>query len=115
MEARTLAQQFVITRLLAAQLRDKLAEVPGHAERSRLGRLDLELDKTLLRMLAMECRLGEERGMRALEMVEMMGDRTGRMLEAAGKVADRYDRDVLAEKIREVGERRVNGMDEDEE
>ena len=114
-EAQTLAQQFVVTRVLASQLRDKLSEAGGHAERSRLGRLDLELDKTLLKMLAMECRLGEERGMRALEMVEMMGDRTGRMLEAAGKVADRYDRSVLAEKIREVGERKINGMDEDEE
>lgn len=114
-EERALAQQFVAARILAAQLRDGLGEPgAGHAERSRLGRVELEMDKTLLRMLAMECRLGEERGMRALEAVELMGDRTGRMLEAAGKVADRYDRVVLAEKIREIGERRVNGMDEDE-
>ncbi|SPO03949.1 probable sepB protein [Cephalotrichum gorgonifer] len=116
-EASTLAQQFLVTGILAAQVRDKISDggSAGHAERSLLGRLNLEIDKTLLKMLAAECRNGEDRGMRALEMVELMRDRTGRMVEAAVKVADRYDRGLLVEKIREVGERRVNGMDEDEE
>jgi chromosome transmission fidelity protein 4 len=51
--------------------------------------------------------------MRALEMVELMRDRTGRMFEAAGKVADRYGRTILGEKIRQLGEKRVSGEDDD--
>jgi chromosome transmission fidelity protein 4 len=36
------------------------------------------------------------------------------MIEAAGKVAERYGRNVLGEKIREVGETRLLGaMEED--
>jgi chromosome transmission fidelity protein 4 len=77
--------------------------------------LELDIDKTLLQYLAIECREGEDRGMRALEVVQLMKDRTGRMLEAAGKVAERYGRSILGEKIREVSERRLGGdeMDED--
>ena len=62
----------------------------------------------------MECREGEDRGMRALEMVGLMRDRTGRMMEAAGKVAERYGRSVLGDKIRELCEKRVAGMDDDD-
>lgn len=52
--------------------------------------------------------------MRALETVSLMRDRTGRMIEAAVKVAERYGRNVLGEKIREIGEERISGgMDED--
>jgi chromosome transmission fidelity protein 4 len=78
-----------------------------------LQRLEVEIDKTLLQMMAVECREGEERGMRALEMVGLLRDRSGRMIEAAGKVAERYGRGVLGEKIREVAEERLLGMDED--
>jgi len=54
--------------------------------------------------------------MRALEIVQLMRDRTGKMLEAAGKVAARFGRDVLGEKIREVAERRLVGLEgEDDE
>ena len=59
----------------------------------------------------MECREGEERGMKALEIVGLMKDRGGKMIEAAGKVAGRWGRVVLEEKIREVGERRLMGLD----
>lgn len=76
--------------------------------------METEIDKTLLKMMAVECREGEERGMRALEMVALFKDRTGRMIEAAGKVAERYGRNVLGDKIREMGEERLGGdMDED--
>lgn len=116
-ESRRLHQQYLLATLRASQLRD-LAEASSrdstHSQRAALARLELEADKTLLQLLAVECREGEDRGMRALEMVELMRDRTGRMVEAAGKVAERYGRTVLGGKIREVGERRVNGMDEDE-
>lgn len=118
-EARKLEQAFLLGTVAAAQLRDAAddelhaPEGGRHAQRSALARLELEMDKTLLQLLAAECREGEERGMRALEMVHLMRDRTGRMVEAAVKVAERYGRGILSEKIREVGEKRAAGMEED--
>ena len=115
-ERRRLEQAFLLKGLQAAQLRDAAdndADDQGGAQTSALTRAELDIDKTLLQLLAGECRAGEERGMRALELVRLMRDRSGRMVEAAGKVAERYGRTVLGEKIREIGEQRVNGMDED--
>ncbi|SCV56901.1 probable sepB protein [Fusarium fujikuroi] len=114
-ETRKLEQQFMLHNVGAAQLRDLMEATSGsHALRSQLSRLELEIDKTLLQLLAVECREGEERGMRALEMVQLMRDRTGRMMDAAGKVAERYGRTILGEKIREFGEKRVGGLEDDE-
>ncbi|KAJ4306961.1 DNA polymerase alpha accessory factor Mcl1 [Collariella sp. IMI 366227] len=63
------------------------------SQRALLARLELDIDKALLQMLAIECREGgEERGMRALEVVQLMRDRSGRMVEAAGKIAESYFR-----------------------
>lgn len=112
-ESRKLEQQFLLRGVQAAQMADLVeATTSTHAQRSALSRLEVEIDKTLLQLLAIECREGEERGMRALEMVELMRDRTGRMIEAAGKVAERYGRTILGDKIREVGEKRADGTDE---
>ncbi|KAG6027999.1 hypothetical protein E4U40_001249 [Claviceps sp. LM458 group G5] len=114
-ETMKLEQQFMLRDIQSAQLRDLVESTSGnHAQRSLLSRIELEIDKTLLQLLAEECRQGEERGMRALEMVELMRDKTGRMMDAAGKVAERYGRTVLGDKIREIGEKRVSGMDEDD-
>ena len=118
-ETRKLEQQYLLKGIAAAQLQDLVDSTrsggAGHAaQRAGLARLELEIDKTLLQYLAVECREGEDRGMRALEVVELMRDRTGRMLEAAGKVADRYGRSVLGEKIREVAERRAGAADDDD-
>ncbi|ROW17091.1 hypothetical protein VPNG_01030 [Cytospora leucostoma] len=114
-ESRRLEQQFMLRGIQAAQVQDLVESTSGsHAQRAALARLEIEIDKTLLQLLAVECREGEERGMRALEMVELMRDRTGRMVEAAGKVAERYGRTILGDKIREFGEKRSNGMDFDE-
>jgi chromosome transmission fidelity protein 4 len=113
-QSRKLEQQFMLKGIQAAQLRDLVDATSGsHSQRTLLARLEVEIDKTLLQLLAEECREGEERGMRALEMVELMRDRTGRMFEAAGKVADRYGRTILGEKIRQLGEKRVSGEDDD--
>ncbi|KAI1649622.1 WD40 repeat-like protein [Daldinia loculata] len=113
-ESRKLEQQFLLKGITAAQLQDLADSTSGsHTQRSNLARLELEIDKTLLQLLAIECRESEDRGMRALEIVELMRDRTGRMIEAANKVAERYGRSILGEKIREVGERRANAMDDD--
>ncbi|KAF5249860.1 hypothetical protein FANTH_4829 [Fusarium anthophilum] len=114
-ETRKLEQQFMLHNVKAAQLRDLMEATSGsHTLRSQLSRLELDIDKTLLQLLAVECREGEERGMRALEMVQLMRDRTGRMMEAAGRVAERYGRAILGEKIREVGEKRVGGLEDDD-
>lgn len=111
-ETRKLEQQYLLKGIAATQLQDLLdATATGSgtaAQRAGLARLELEIDKTLLQYLAVECREGEDRGMRALELVQLLRDRSGRMVEAAGKIAERYGRGILGEKIREVGERRLN-------
>ena len=101
--------------LLTAQQEDLIDSTKStYSQRSALAKMELEIDKTLLQMMAVECREGEERGMRALEMVTLMRDRSGKMIEAAGKIAERYGRTVLGEKIREVGEEKLlNAMEED--
>lgn len=84
-------------------------------QRAELARREVEIDKILLQMLAVECREGEERGMKALELVGMMQDRSGKMIEAAVKIAQRYSRSILEDKIRDLGERRLMGMEEDDD
>ncbi|KAK5112834.1 DNA polymerase alpha accessory factor Mcl1, partial [Cryomyces antarcticus] len=83
--------------------------------RTELSRRELEVDKMLLQLLAAECREGEDRGMKALEVVGLMRDRSGRMLEAAGKVAARFGRDILGEKITQLAERRLVGLNDDDD
>lgn len=114
-ELKKLEGEYVLKSILTAQQEDLIEFTKSsHSQRSALAKMEVEIDKTLLKMVAVECREGEERGMRALEMVTLLKDRTGRMIEAAGKVAERYGRNVLGEKIREVGEMRLGGgMDED--
>jgi chromosome transmission fidelity protein 4 len=84
-------------------------------QRAELARKELDLDKVLLQMLAVECREGEERGMKALELVHLMKDRNGKMVEAAVKIAERYGRGVLEDKIRDLAERRYMGAGDDDE
>ncbi|OWP03698.1 hypothetical protein B2J93_9544 [Marssonina coronariae] len=114
-ELKKLEGAFVLNSILTAQQQDLVNNTKSTAyQRSSLARMELEIDKTLLQMMAVECREGEERGMRALEMVSLLKDRTGRMIEAAVKVAERYGRHVLVEKIREIGETTLLGdMEED--
>lgn len=127
-EARRLEQQFMLKAIRAAQLVGRVeASSPSEPKSSRrataasLARVEVDIDKVLLQLLAAECREGEERGMRALEIVGLMRDRSGRMVEAACKVAGRYGLNILGDKIRELGEARVaaaredESMDEDEE
>lgn len=116
-ERRKLEEKFVRETLLL-ELQDELVQNSraSREEKNDVVRREVEVDKLLLQLLAQECREGEERGMRALEIVGLMRDRTGRMVEAAGKIAGRFGRDVLGEKIMQLGERRLVGLaDEDEE
>lgn len=109
-------ESFVRGNVLLSLFRDLLASTNATAsQRTEMWRKELEIDKTLLQMLAIECREGEERGMKALELVSLMTDRNGKMVEAAAKVAQRYGRGVLEDKIRDLAERRVMGMGDDDE
>ena len=109
-------EMFVRTNLLLSLFQDLLSSTNATpAQRSELARQELEVDKTLLQMLAVECREGEDRGMKALELVRMMRDRNGKMVEAAMKVAQRYERGVLEDKIRDMAEQRIMGMGDDDE
>ncbi len=103
-ESLALTQTYLLTSLRHTQLSDLVSSTAATAsQRALLARLALDVDKTLLQMLAIECREGgEERGMRALEVVRLMRDTSGRMVEAAGKIAERYGRGVLGGKIREL-------------
>ena len=83
-------------------------------QRSELSQREVDVDKALLQLLNIECQEGEERGMKALEIVTLMKDRNGKMIDAAGKVAGRYGRTVLQQKIGDLAERRLMAMDEDE-
>ncbi len=53
--------------------------------------------------------------MKALELVRLMKDRNGKMVEAAAKVAGRYGRTILQEKIGEFAEKKLNGMVDDDD
>ncbi|OJD26907.1 hypothetical protein ACJ73_01699 [Blastomyces percursus] len=90
------------------------SEAMGGSGEVELRRKEIDIDKIVLQLLAIECREGEERGMKALELVSMMRDRSGKMLDAARKVAQRYERTVLDEKIRELAERRLMGAEDDD-
>ena len=112
-EGSRLEESFVRSSLMHSLLHDELeATHSTHTQRTELARRELEVDKMLLQLLNVECREGEERGMKALELVSLMRDSNGKMLDAAGKVAARYGRTVLQEKISELAERRLAGEDD---
>ncbi|KAI9846187.1 MAG: hypothetical protein M1837_004301 [Sclerophora amabilis] len=119
-EIAKLEESFVRNTLFLSLLQDQTTTTKTtttnkrHSQRAELARRELDVDKILLQLLAAECRDGEERGMKALEIVGLMRDRSGKMVEAAGKVAGRFGRRVLEEKIRELAERRLLGEDEDD-
>ena len=109
-----LEEQFVRSSALL-----ELAEATAQGTRADLEaktdvvRREIDVDKLLLQLLAVECREGEERGMKALEIVALMRDRGGKMVEAAARIAGRYGRNVLEEKIRQYGEKRLLGTEEE--
>lgn len=115
LEGPNLEESFVRNSLMLSLLEDLISATNAtHSQRTELSRREIEVDKALLQLLNVECREGEERGMKALEIVGLMRDRSRKMVEAAGKVAGRYGRGVLQEKIAEVAERRLMGVEEEE-
>lgn len=114
--ANRLEETFVRSSVLLTLLDDLvqgLGERASHSQKTEIVKKELDVDKILLQLLAVECREGEDRGMKALEIVALLKDRSGKMLEAAAKVAGRWGRTVLEDKIREVAERRLMGIEED--
>jgi chromosome transmission fidelity protein 4 len=115
-QQQTLESALILASTLHTQLQSTLSHTrPTSHQRQALTALEVEIDKTLLQLLAQECLAGEDRGMKALEIVTLMRDANGKMLDLAGKVAQRYGREVLGAKIRELEERRLVGLDEEEE
>ncbi|KAL8837357.1 MAG: hypothetical protein Q9176_005775 [Flavoplaca citrina] len=113
-EGAKLEESYVRSSLMLSLLEDLVqATNASHSQKTELSRREVNVDKLLLQLLNVECREGEERGMKALEVVSLMKDRSGKLLEAASKVAGRYGRTVLQDKINELAETRLMGMDED--
>jgi len=113
MEGKKLEETYVRASILHSLQDDLVAATHATSvQKAELGQKDLEIDKILLQLLAAECVDGEDRGMKCMEIVGLLRDRTGRMMEAAGKIAGRFEREVLREKIREVAERRLTGLEE---
>jgi chromosome transmission fidelity protein 4 len=107
-------QSFILSSTLHAQLFSTLSHTrPTNSQKQALGSLETAIDRALLQLLGLECLAGEDHGMKALELVGLMRDANGKMLELAGKVAGRYGREVLGEKIRELAERKALGREED--
>jgi chromosome transmission fidelity protein 4 len=115
-ETQQLEQSYALNSTLLSLLSDLVDNTRASSStKVELAKKTLDVDKSLLQLLAAECREGEDRGMKALEIVGLMRDQSGKMLEAAVKVARRYGQGVLAERIGEVAERRVVGLvDEDD-
>ena len=110
-----LEETFVRSSLMLSLFEDLISSTNAtHSQRTELARKEVEIDKVLLQLLNVECREGEERGMKALEIVSLMRDRSGKMLEAAGKVATRYGRSLLEDKIRDLAEKRLVGEEADD-
>ncbi|KIW13584.1 hypothetical protein PV08_08773 [Exophiala spinifera] len=111
-----LEEAYVRTSVMLGLMDDlvqSLGERAGHAQKTEVMKREIDVDKLLLQLLAVECREGEERGMKALDIVGLLRDRSGKMLEAAAKVAGRWNRTVLEDKIRDYAERRLMGMEEE--
>ena len=110
-----LEESFVRNSLMLSLFEDLIASTNAtHSQRAELTRKEMEIDKVLLQLLNVECREGEERGMKALEIVSLMKDRSGKMLEAARKVASRYQRALLEDKIRELAEKRLMEVEDED-
>ncbi|KAF2878318.1 WD40-repeat-containing domain protein [Massariosphaeria phaeospora] len=109
-------QELILSSTLHTQLASTLAHVrPSTIQKQALTELEVKIDRALLQLLGLECLAGEDRGMKALEIVTLMHDANGKMLDLAAKVAARYGRDVLGEKIRELAERKLVGLDAEDD
>lgn len=113
---RDFEEQYVRFSVQHSLLRDLVENTNATtSQRAEVSAMEREVDKVLLQLVAGECRQGEERGMKALEIATLMRDKSGKMLEAAGKIASRFQHDILGEKINELAERRLVGLVDDDD
>jgi chromosome transmission fidelity protein 4 len=113
---RRMEERFVRESLVLELLRDGVDEAGGgggHRVKAEVARREVEVDKLIMQLVAAECREGEDRGMKAVEVARLTRDRTGRILKAIGKVASRWEQGVLEEKILELAEQRHAGLEEE--
>ncbi|KAF1970117.1 chromosome segregation protein-like protein [Bimuria novae-zelandiae CBS 107.79] len=109
-------QDYILSSVLHTQLSETISHTrPTTYQKQDLSNLDVQIDRSLLQLLALECLAGEDRGMKALELVTLMRNSNGKMLDLAGKVAERYNRDMLRDKIQELAERRLMSNEEEED
>ena len=82
------------------------------SQRSELARKESEMDVLILRLLGNICSgRREEDGMKALEVAGLIRDERGTMLEKAATIAGRFGMDVLRERVGEMAEGRVVGLE----
>ena len=98
---------------LVEDLVQGLGDRASHREKTEVMRREIEVDKLLIQLLMVECREGEERGMKALELIHLFKDTNGKMLDSAAKVASRFGRSVLEDKIRDIAEKRLMGVEDE--
>jgi chromosome transmission fidelity protein 4 len=107
-------QAYILSSTLHSQLSSAMQHTrPTASQRQDLTNLEVAVDRALLQLLGLECVAGEDHGMKALEIVSLMRDANGKMLDLAGKVAARYGRAVLGEKIRELAEQKAAVREEE--
>ena len=115
-EGPRLEESFVRHSLLHSLASDLVESTHStHTQRADLTTREIEIDKALLQLLNVECREGDERGAKALEIAGLLRDSTGggKMLEAARKIAARYDQLQLVGKIEDLANRRLTeGMED---
>ena len=115
LEGPKLEESFLRGSLMLSLLEDLVSSTNATlSQRAELSRREVEVNKSLLQLLNVACREGEDRGMKALEIAGLMRDPSGKMVEAAGKVARRYERTLLQEKIAELAERRLLGAEDED-
>ena len=107
-ETARLEEAFVRGSVLHGLHTDLLTSTSASAEAQRaLKRREVETDKVLLQLIHAACREGDEQGPRAYDLARLLLDPSGKMVEAAAKIAARYERWGLEKRIREEVERRV--------
>ncbi|KAF2097424.1 WD40 repeat-like protein [Rhizodiscina lignyota] len=111
-----LEETFVRESIKSALLEDLVGSTKAtSSQRQMLIRQETAVDAVLMYLLNVECQMGEERGMKCLEIVSLLRDRSGTMLDKAQAIAERKNMDVLAEKIRKLAESRMIGLVDDDD
>jgi chromosome transmission fidelity protein 4 len=110
-----LEETYVRESIKASLLEDLVGSTKAtSSQRQLLNRQENAVDAVLMYLLNVECQMGEERGMRCLEIVKLLRDRNGTMIDKAQAIAERKNMDVLAEKIRSLAESRMVGLVDDD-